>query len=125
MGQPTPPGDSPLIEGLDSSWNDIVNFIPEDKRADFAPKFKERVQSYEALKPWEEFQKSGVTPDQAGTALNLFSVIENNPREVYETIGKHLGITPQQAKEVVKEVEKEVESGNDDPRLATLQQQVD
>jgi hypothetical protein len=125
MGQPTPPGDSPLIEGLDSSWNDIVNYIPEDKRAEFAPKFKERVQSYEALKPWEEFQKSGITPDHAGTALNLFSVIENNPREVYETIGKHLNITPQQAKEVVKEVEKEIDSGNDDPRLATLQQQVD
>jgi uncharacterized protein affecting Mg2+/Co2+ transport len=77
--------------------------------------------SYE---PWEQFQKSGITPDHADTALRLFATIENNPKEVYETIGRHLGITPAEAKEVVKEVEKESASGNEDPRIARMEDQL-
>jgi polyhydroxyalkanoate synthesis regulator phasin len=122
MGQPTPPGDLPLIEGLDASWNEFVSAIPEDRRAELAPKLKEQLAQYEPLKQWEDLHKSGITPDQAGTALNLFSIIENNPQEVYETIGKHLGITKEEAKEVVKEIEKD-DSG--DPRILQMQQQLD
>lgn len=126
MVQPNPPGDIPLIEGLGSEWNELVNYIPEDKRSEFAPKFKERIgsieQQYEPLKQWEDLQKSGITPEHAGTALSLFSIIENNPREVYETLGKHLGITTQQAKEVVEAVE---DGDQDDPRIIKMQQQID
>lgn len=126
MGQPNPPGDLPLIEGLDSSWNDFVSAIPEDKRAELGPKLKERISGYESqvksFEPWAEFQKSGVTPEHAGTALQVFSVIENNPKEVYEAIGRSLGITTAEAKEVVKEIE----AGDpEDPRIKTLQEQVD
>lgn len=122
MGQPTPPGDSPLFEGLDASWNDIVGAFPEDRRSELAPKLKERISSYEDLKPWGEFSKNGVSPDQASTALNLYNIIETNPREVYDTIGKHLGITAKQAEEVVDELE---DADSDDPRIAALQQQVE
>lgn len=126
MGQPLPPGDNvPLYEGLDASWNEFVSAIPEDKRAEFAPKLKERIDQYEPLKQWEDLQKSGITPQHASTALDIFTVLENNPKEVYETIGKHLGISPQEAKEAVKELEKAPEGGPEDPRLKTLQQQVD
>lgn len=124
MGQPNPPGDIPLVEGLGTEWNDIISAIPEDRRAEFGPKIKERLSGYEPLRQWEDLQKSGITPDHVGTALNIYHVIENNPREVYETIGKHLGITPQQAKEVVKEVQEEVDSGNTSPELVALQNQV-
>jgi DNA-binding protein H-NS len=122
MGQPNPPGDIPLIEGLGSEWNEFVSAFPEDKRNELGSKFKERVSEYESLKGWEDFQKSGITPEHAGTALNLYSIIENNPQQVYETIGKALGITPEQAEDIVEEVE----SGDpDDPRIATMQQQID
>lgn len=126
MGQPTPPGDMPLYEGLDSSWNDIVGAFPEDKRGELAPLLKQRVESvssqYEPLKQWEEFNKSGITPDQVKNGLTLFNMIESDPRGVYETIGKHLGITPQQAQQVVEEIE---DGDEDDPRIAALQQQVE
>lgn len=122
MGQPTPPGDVPLVEGLGSEWNEFVSAFPEDKRAELGPKLKERVSGYESLEPWREFQKSGITPEHADTAINLFSLIENDPKQVYEAIGNHLGITPAQVKEAVKELE---EVSDDDPRVATLQQQVD
>ena len=125
MGQPNPPGDIPLVDGLGVEWNDIVNAFPEDKRAELGPKLKERVTAvtseYEPLKQWEQFQKSGITPEHADTALRLFTQIENNPKEVYETIGKYLNITPAQAEKVVKEVEK---GDKDDPRIQTMQDQI-
>lgn len=123
MGQPTPPGDMPLFEGLGTEWNDIVGAIPEDRRAELAPKIKERLSAYEPLKQYEDFQKSGISPDQIGTALNIFTMIENEPRKIYEAIGQHLGITPQQAKEAVEEMEQTTDG--EDPRLKTMQQQID
>jgi hypothetical protein len=123
MGQPTPPGDSPLVDGLDASWNEFVAYIPEDKRAEFAPKFKERLQKdYEPLKQWESLQKSGVTPEYASTALSIYDMIEQDPKKIYDAIGDHLGITPQQAKEVIEEIN---EGDDDDPRIAALQEQVE
>lgn len=126
MVQPTPPGDMPLIEGLGPEWNDVVSYIPEDKRGEFTPKFKERIGAFESqyapLKQWEDLQKSGITPDHASTALKVYSAIENDPKQVYEAIGKHLGITPQQAKEVVEEVQ---EGDQEDPRIVRMQQQLD
>lgn len=123
---PNPPGDIPLYEGLGSEWNDILSGFPEDKRSEYAPKLKERLSSvesaYEPLKQWEDLQKSGINPEQVGVALNLQSILEHNPREVYDTIAKYLNITPQQAEQVVEELE---EADGTDPRIAQLQQQVD
>ena len=125
MGQPTPPGDMPLFEGLGTEWNDVVSAIPEDRRAELAPRIKERLSAYEPLKQWEDFQRSGITPAFAGQALDVFKYIEDNPREVYKAIGDHLGLTPAEAKEAVKELEKENKETGEDPRFATLQQQVE
>jgi hypothetical protein len=123
MGQPNPPGDNvPLFEGLGSEWNDIVSAFPEDRRSELAPLLKERISAYEPLKQWEYLQKSGITPEHASTALNIYSVIENNPRDVYEAIGKSLGITTAEAKEVVEEIQ---DGDSEDPRMAHLQQQVE
>lgn len=121
MGQPIPPGDNvPLIEGLDPTWNDIVNYIPEDKRAEFAPVFKERVGAFDNYKQWDDLQKSGITAQQAEQALHVSQYINENPKEVYETLAKHLNITPQQAQQVVEdEIEAEED---DDPRFAKLSQ---
>ncbi|HEY0770697.1 MAG TPA: hypothetical protein VGD31_10225 [Sphingobacteriaceae bacterium] len=122
----TPPGNAPLIEGLDPSWNALVEYVPEDKRGEFANGLKERVSSYSALEPWKEFASQGITPELAKTSVDLYNIIERNPREVYETIGKHLNITPAQAKEVVQDLQDEVDEGDeDDPRIQRLQQQVD
>lgn len=128
MGQPTPPGDMPLYEGLPSEWNDIVGAFPEDKRGELAPLLKSRLDAqakqYEPLKQWEQFSNSGLSPEQVSTAINIQRAVETNPQGVYEAIGKSLGISPQQAKEVVEEVDNQIESGNDDPRLATMQKQL-
>lgn len=113
-----PPGNAPLVEGLGSEWNDFVSAFPEDKRGELGSKLKERISSYEPLKQYEDFHKSGVAPEQISNALNLYSIVENNPRQVYDLIGQSLGITPQQAKELVEdEIE---ENEEEDPRFAKL-----
>ncbi len=122
MGQPNPPGDIPLIEGLDSSWNDFVGAFPEDKRAELGAQFKSRIDGYESLKPWESFAKNGQTPESVQQAVDVLNIINNNPREVYETIGKSLGITPQQVKQIAEEIEDEDDDDEDDPRFAELSQ---
>lgn len=127
MGQPTPPGDNvPLYDGLDPSWNDIVSAFPEDRRSDLAPLLKSRVSEieskYEPLKKYEDFARSGVAPEQISTALNVYSTIENNPKQVYDTLAKYLGVTPQEAQQVVEEVQDA--DPEDDPRIATLQNQI-
>lgn len=122
----------PLIEGLDSSWNEFVSAIPEDRRAELAPKFKERITGYEnrvkEFEPWADFQKSGITPDFADSAVKLWAQIENNPRMVYETIGNHLGITPAQAKEVVEATQqtgtKDIADITNHPQFKAVQDQV-
>jgi hypothetical protein len=119
MGQPNPPGDLPLYEGLDPSWNDIVGAFPEDKRNELAPKLKERIDAYEPYKQWDNLQKSGVTPQQAETALSIYSMLENNPKQVYDELSKYLGVTPQQAQQAAEQVE-EIMEDEEDPRLSKL-----
>lgn len=123
VGEPTPPGNTPLFEGLGTEWNDIVGAFPEDKRAELAPKLKERIDAFAPLKEYEDFHKSGVTPQQINDALNLSSVVENHPRQVYDKIAEYLGITPQQAQEVVEEVEEAAEEG--DTRFDAMKRQID
>lgn len=121
MGQPNPPGDIPLIEGLGSEWNDVVSAIPEDQRADVAARLRDNLSTYEPLKQWEDLHKAGITPDQAGAALSIQNIIDTDPQSVYEAIGRHLGISAAQAEEVVEELE---DGDQDDPRIRALQEQV-
>lgn len=125
MGQPTPPGDNvPLYDGLDASWNDVVSAFPEDRRAELAGSLKSRIDSYEPLKKWEDFSKSGIEPDHAKMALDVYSTIETNPKYVYDTLAKHLGISPQQAKEVVEEVQDAAEADPTNTKIQQLEQQL-
>jgi hypothetical protein len=125
MGQPNPPGDNvPLYEGLSAEWNDIVSAIPEDKRAEIAPLLKSRVDSFEPLKQWEDFTKSGITRDHAETAMNIYSMIENDPRRIYDAIGDHLGLTKAEKKELADEVKKVEETGSDS-EIQALKEQID
>lgn len=125
MGQPTPPGDSPLFEGLGVEWNDIVGALPEDRRAELAPRIKDRLDQFTPLKQWEDFQRSGITPEHAKMALDVFSMVENDPRKVYETIGRELKITPAQAEKVVEELDKNIPNSTpDSDRLKIIEDQL-
>lgn len=123
MAHPTPPGDIPLIEGLGPEWNDIVGAVPEEMRGDIGSKLKERISAFEPLKQYEDFANAGIDPAQIKTSLDVFAAVENNPKEVYEAIGRHLGISTAAAKEMVEEIEEQDDGEN--PDIAALKQQVD
>ena len=125
MGQPTPPGDLPLYDGLGAEWNDVFGVIPEDKRGEIGAVIKSRISDYDnrlnSYKNWDDVVKTG-NPDQVKTALGIYNLVENRPQEVYELLGRHLGISTQQAKEVAETVEG---SDSDDPRIVEMQKRID
>ncbi len=125
MTNPTPPGDIPLYDGLGTEWNEVLNAIPEELRGTVAPAIKSKVSSYDeklnSYKAWDDVIKTG-NPDLVKTAIGTYEVLENRPKEVYELLGRHLGISAAQAKEAVQELDSD-DSG--DPVVAQLQQQVD
>lgn len=108
---PPTPNSMPLVEGGNPAWNDVLQYVPEDKRQEVVPKLQEWDQNFqqvqESLSPWKEFVDSGVDPETAQVALNVLQTIETNPEAVYEAIGKSLGITKQEAEELVDEVVEE------------------
>jgi hypothetical protein len=131
-GAPVPPGNTPLVDGLDSSWNEIVGAFPEDKRAELAPKIRDRIKDYEPLRAYEDFAKSNISSDHINAALSVYSFIENNPHEVYQMLGDSLGISRQQAQQLTQQAQQSTdgeEGGTgsqeiqDDPRLTKLQEQ--
>jgi hypothetical protein len=103
------PNDSaiPLVEGLDASWNPVLSSIPEDKRAEAASVIKERNSQYTQLEkdfePWSDFNKSGITPDTAQFALDLYYAMEHQPEQVYAALGKHLGVSAREVKTAMEE----------------------
>lgn len=103
------PADMPLVEGGNPAWNDVLQYIPEDKRTEVVPKLKEWDQSFQEvqskLAPWKEFADGQVDPDTATLALSVLNSIENNPQAAYEAIGKHLGISTKEAKAAVEEIQ--------------------
>lgn len=110
MTNPVPtPNDAniPLIQGIDSSWNDFVKYVPEDKRSELVPLIQQRHTEYETLKgkyaSWEKLDSNGIDAEAASKAVDLVTFIENNPNTVYEALGRHLGVTPQEAEKMVDE----------------------
>src|SRR3990170_3385601 len=112
----------PLVENGNPAWNPYLQYVPAEKRQEVVPLLQEWDKRYNKLNeeyaPWQEFSKAGV-----------YSVLENQPQVVYESLGQFLGITPKEAKEAVEELEEDapgtVESIENDPRFQTLKQQVD
>jgi hypothetical protein len=125
MGQPTPPGDIPLYDGLGTEWNEVLSVIPEEVRGTVGSALKNRVADYEtklsSYKDWDDVIKTG-NPELVKTAIGTYEVIENRPQEVYELLGRHLGISTQQAKKVAEELE---DDNSGDPIVTQLKNQVD
>ncbi len=122
MTGPTP-NDMPLFEGLDPSWNDVLSVLPEDKRSEYGQKIAERTKLPDEYSRWENFNKSGITPEQAEYAIGINKLIEDRPMEVYKAIAEHLNIPVAEAKQVVDEIDEGDE--DDNPELSALKQQVD
>lgn len=123
VGVPKPGDPSsgiPLIEGGNPAWNDLVQYIPQEKRTEAANVLKEWDSSYNKLQeehaPWRDFAKSGISPEYADTAFKFMSVAERDPQMVYQRLGEFLGISTEEVKEMAEE-SKPSDDGTTTPSL--------
>lgn len=118
--------------GVNPAWNDVLNYVPEDKRNEVIPKLQEWDNNFQQVQstvaPWKDFINSGIDPETAEFSVNVLSTLESNPRAVYDALGAHLGISSQEAKELVEDqglLEEELEEPKEDPRIAKLEKQTE
>lgn len=125
-----PPADNP-------AWAEYLQEIPDAfqpkikeafKRWDQGvnAKFQEKAQEYQSqLQRYQQFDpliQSGLGPDHIRAAQAIINELQTNPQGLYERLGQHLGITPEQAREAVEGELNEDEDENVDPRYEQLVQ---
>lgn len=106
---------TPFYEKLPSQYKDSGVLDPIFQQ--YEDKYKESISKFTPYEPFTE-----VPPDQLSAAWDLFKAIdtEDGARKIYDGIAEVLGITPAEAKEVVK---KELEDqGLPDPEEETPEQ---
>lgn len=93
--QPTPANSGiPLVQGGNPAWNDVLQYIPEEKRPEAVTKLQEWDRYNQTLqeeyKPWKSLQEQGIDRDQVEYALRVVNLIENDPRSVFERVAAYL-----------------------------------
>lgn len=74
--------------------------------------------------PWKQFDTEGVTPDQVRNAFAMLQNLNDNPREIYDALGKFLaenGQLPETPAEVAKVA---ADAAQDDEFLTDEQKQI-
>lgn len=116
-------------DGINEAWNPLLEKLPAAYHEHVTPVLKEwdkGVQSrFDSLNqkynPYNEFVDQKIDPAVLRVGLSIVQQVQTNPRALYEDLGKHLGITAEQAQQVVEE-----ELGDEeyvDPRLDQVLQQ--
>ena len=94
-GEESQEPDDSEVANINPAWNDVLNFIPEDKRPDVLPKFKEwddnfaKVQSEYA--PYKPLLENRVTMDEIQKAFAFANLVNTNPRGLYDQLAERFG----------------------------------
>lgn len=122
--------------GPNPAWNDVLNIIPQEFHSQITPHFQKWDQAANSrvtsaneaaakFKDYEPFVEHGITRDQLIEGLQLMHTLNNNPRELYESLQTSFGFTPQQAAAAVEEISEESEENSFDienhPKFQELQ----
>lgn len=117
------------------AWAEYLQEIPDAfhpqvkeafKRWDqgIGSQFQKKAQEYNSqLEKYRQFDpllERGLTAQHISAAQAIINELSTNPRGLYERLGQHLGITPEQAQDLVEGEEDGEEEENDDPRIAQL-----
>lgn len=87
--------DDSEVAGVNPAWNDVLNFIPEDKRGEVIPKLKgwddnfAKVQSEYA--PYKPLLENKVTIDEVQRAFAFANLVNTNPRGLYDQLAERFG----------------------------------
>lgn len=98
------------------AWEAILGYIPEDKRPEVLPKFKEwddnfaKVQSEYA--PYKPLLENKVPFEEVQRAFAFANLVNTNPKALYDELGQRFGFGQGQ-----QQVDNNEEEDNDDPDL--------
>ncbi len=117
--------------GINEAWNPLLQQLPDAYHNVVTPHLKEWdrgvQQRFDSLNqrysPYQKFVDQKVDPQLVEVGLSLVEQLRNDPNSFYQELGQRLGISPQEAKELVEE---EPDSGQGeyvDPRYDELAQQ--
>jgi uncharacterized phage infection (PIP) family protein YhgE len=118
--------------GPNPAWNEVLSIIPEQFHQSITPHFQKwdqaaqnRIENinkqYEAYKP---FVEHGIDFDTLTQGLQLMHQLNNDPKAVFEQLQTHLGLSPQEAADVMEEMDDSEEEASN-PQLEKLQQGFD
>ena len=118
----------PSTETINPAWEEALSGVPDAFRSQLTPHFKkwdegvnERFQRQaEVYKPYQPFIDQKVDPQRLNASYQLLQQLQSDPQAVYQQLGEHLGISAQEAEELVNE-----DNGTEewvDPRLDEVAQ---
>lgn len=119
----------PVSSGGNPAWSEFLSQIPESLHESVKPvlaKWDQGVQNKLAqvqsqYAPYQDFV--GRDPQELAAAVQLFQVLNQDPRRVYEQLGQHLGIGSGQGQQDDEFDLSESDETQVDPRIAQLEQQ--
>lgn len=126
------PGDAaiePAATSDNPSWAPYLEEFPEIIRptakktfADWDSKVEKRFETiHQKYQPFKQFIDEGVDPTRVRNALGLADILERDPQGFAQLLAEQLGLTIQQAQEVVEELEDQEEPSTD-PRITQLEE---
>lgn len=99
----TPDSDS----GGNPAWNGLLEKLPAEFHNLVRPELEKWDKNFQEMttkyKPYEDFVSSGIEKDHIMRSLNLYQNLSTNPQGFYEVLGQRLGITAEQAQQVVED----------------------
>lgn len=127
-------GNEGTSESLNPAWSPMLDKIPESLRPmvtphlrDWDKNFQTELQKVQSkYDPYKEILDSGVDPVRLQQALGFFDLAEREPQRVYDEMAKFYGYGQDQGQQQVPDSDDPFDigdAGEDDPRLAQLQQQ--
>jgi hypothetical protein len=132
--------------GYNPAWDKLLTDLPRQMHPIVSPHLKQWDQNYNRMAqeyaPWKKtFADKGITAEELNTAHSLYQLINTNPQELYRRLGEALGVSTQQAQQMVNDpnaaqpgqnqqdyqnypgYEEDPNQQQVDPRLQALQQQ--
>ena len=92
---------------INPAWEPVLKVIPEQMHGLVTPHLRRWDDNYRALQaqytPWKQgFVDRGYNADQMQNAATIFRMVNDNPQEFYRRLGEALGVSPQQAEQMVE-----------------------
>ena len=125
------PEGSPATGGVNPSWQEYLNEIPQEFHDKVTPAFQkwdagvqERFNRvHQQYEPWKPIIEAGVDPETASFSINLLNAINDNPEQVWKAIGEYYNLAQGSTSGQGQEGPEDTEDDPYDGRLSQIERQ--